>query len=352
MNEERVQILKELGNNNNTNSNQTPRAIQPPPSQLAPIQQNKQQKQPQQLSITYSEQLPPSGMSKENYQPYSDQYENNKDDILERDDESDDDSKSMNMMERLHYAQSDSILKYLPGVDLREVQRPMRVNSAFEMITGPAMRERYQARLAKQLADEAVVDRNVMFNLVETTDDVNANNGRAVRLSFLNNQPYLKYMDLNRGSNKKELVDVNKTVPVTKKSVEKERDETAFTQFTVTDRVGEVSDNEADFNEFPDVADGMVKEKSSVGGKRAVVLYDMNRKLGKIERSEGHVFTPKSTPNLPASKLGSSHVTASGSVKEFPPLTMNALMEYKSVLKAPGKGEFYHGRPKVFRLND
>lgn len=33
----------------------------------------------------------------------------------------------------------------------------------------------------------------------------------------------------------------------------------------------------------------------------------------------------------------------------YPPLTMNALMEYKPLIKAPGVGDFDNGRPKLFR---
>jgi hypothetical protein len=36
---------------------------------------------------------------------------------------------------------------------------------------------------------------------------------------------------------------------------------------------------------------------------------------------------------------------------EYPPLTMNALMEYKPLIKAPGYGEFKHGKPKLFNMN-
>lgn len=34
----------------------------------------------------------------------------------------------------------------------------------------------------------------------------------------------------------------------------------------------------------------------------------------------------------------------------YPPLTLNALMEYKPLIKAPGLGEFDNGKPKLFRL--
>lgn len=34
----------------------------------------------------------------------------------------------------------------------------------------------------------------------------------------------------------------------------------------------------------------------------------------------------------------------------FPPLTIDALMEYKPLIKAPGKGEFENGQTKLFKL--
>ena len=43
-------------------------------------------------------------------------------------------------------------------------------------------------------------------------------------------------------------------------------------------------------------------------------------------------------------------IKVAGSSKSFPPLTMNALMEYKALIKAPGTGEFENGRPKLFKL--
>ena len=33
----------------------------------------------------------------------------------------------------------------------------------------------------------------------------------------------------------------------------------------------------------------------------------------------------------------------------YPPLTINALMEYRPLLKAPGAGEFDHGKPRFFK---
>ncbi len=36
---------------------------------------------------------------------------------------------------------------------------------------------------------------------------------------------------------------------------------------------------------------------------------------------------------------------------QYPPLSMNALMEYKPLIKAPGYGEFKHGKPKLFNMN-
>ena len=33
----------------------------------------------------------------------------------------------------------------------------------------------------------------------------------------------------------------------------------------------------------------------------------------------------------------------------YPPLTINALMEYRPLLKAPGAGDFEHGKPRFFK---
>lgn len=35
---------------------------------------------------------------------------------------------------------------------------------------------------------------------------------------------------------------------------------------------------------------------------------------------------------------------------KFPPLTMDALMEYKPIIKAPGKGEFENGQTKLIKF--
>ena len=35
----------------------------------------------------------------------------------------------------------------------------------------------------------------------------------------------------------------------------------------------------------------------------------------------------------------------------YPPLTLNALMEYRPLLKAPGAGDYKHGEPRFFKPN-
>lgn len=35
----------------------------------------------------------------------------------------------------------------------------------------------------------------------------------------------------------------------------------------------------------------------------------------------------------------------------YPPLTLNALMEYRPLLKAPGSGDYKHGEPRFFKPN-
>lgn len=36
---------------------------------------------------------------------------------------------------------------------------------------------------------------------------------------------------------------------------------------------------------------------------------------------------------------------------KYPPLTLNALMEYKPLIKAPGVGEFENGQTKLYKFS-
>jgi hypothetical protein len=44
-----------------------------------------------------------------------------------------------------------------------------------------------------------------------------------------------------------------------------------------------------------------------------------------------------------------SITTAEDNSLTYPPLTINALMEYRPLLKAPGMGEFENGKPRFFK---
>lgn len=44
-----------------------------------------------------------------------------------------------------------------------------------------------------------------------------------------------------------------------------------------------------------------------------------------------------------------SITTTEDNTLTYPPLTLNALMEYRPLLKAPGIGDYKHGEPKFFK---
>lgn len=59
---------------------------------------------------------------------------------------------------------------------------------------------------------------------------------------------------------------------------------------------------------------------------------------------EYHIQESKSTAQNALVPYDSKNVS-------YPPLSMNALMEYKPLLKAPGTGDFDNGKPKLYKLD-
>jgi hypothetical protein len=314
MNEERVQILKEAGYANSAGT--SPRA--------AAIQFNQQP-----LRITYQ--------NDEDNAYYADEEYNN--------DAESSSSKSINMMDKLYYEKS-SIDRFLPGIDLGEVaRRAPRVNSSLEMITAPIMREKYQREMEKKLA---MPTDNVVFNLVDQdTEAKNSHTGRKVRLEFLNNVSYLKYMKSNQGKKQLSGLDGGKKESGVTHLTETERMDEAKSVVSDVEGGGENVEDDLDEQEY--AVDEDTGDYENVKQEGALILYDLKTKLTKMERNQTTLCTPKSSPNLFGS--GANSARAADSLMEFPPLSMNALMEYKPVLVAPGKGDFDQGRPRVFKLN-
>ena len=110
-----------------------------------------------------------------------------------------------------------------------------------------------------------------------------------VQLKFLDERPYSDYLSFNRSSATAKL-DQDNTV-----TTEAEYLSTVRHNDVTTNRLGEIAE-----------------ETSSMNDSKSLVLYDEN------------------------------------AIVRYPPLSMNALMEYRPQLIAPGTGSFKQGRVKLF----
>ena len=209
-------------------------------------------------------------------------------------------SESIDMQDAL-YHRKESIVKYLHKVNLREPYRPPKINSSLELVSSQTMKHRYKQKLEKKMSEP---NDNVIYDLLDSknlseqsrNDSKQQQPSRRVRLEFLNDVSFRNYMN------------------------------------------------------FVQVKETREENESAVAVTKALVLYDLENQQVKTKKNRSAVLTPISTPNFFPDGSKSERSAAAAASGMFPPLTLNALMEYKAVLVAPGRGEFEHGRPKVFRL--
>lgn len=177
-----------------------------------------------------------------------------------------------------------------------------------ELLSSQAMKEKYKRELEKKLA---LSNDNVVCDLIDT----NSAGRNKVRLEFLDNVPYQSYLDRKPLLSKRE--DTKEKVPP---------------------QIG-----------LNRVVSRVEEEDEEVKNSTRMAYYDPV------------IHTPKTTPHRFSSKLTSAKINETVNknletsntlevTKEPPPLTMNALMEYKHVINAPGRGEFFNGRPRFFKM--
>lgn len=188
----------------------------------------------------------------------------------------------------------DSIVRYLPPIaNLNNEMRALTRNqySSLDFVTSPVLRRKCKKRMEQNLLTK--VD-TPTFNLIDTSAKNDKNNKlkmeiQNVKLHFLTERPAREYKGQNKVA--AELNDTTQSL-----SLENNSNSDDVSQLRI-------EDVKADRIYADNYADKM----------KAIVPYD--------------------------SKAVS-----------YPPLSMNALMEYKPLIKAPGTGEFDNGKPKLFKL--
>ena len=143
-----------------------------------------------------------------------------------------------------------------------------------------------------------------------------------VRLNFLDNLPYRKY--LNRRNNAKQRGKSINEISLSGKLA-------SSVKITAQSIVSSNAEKEEEDE------DEYVETNANNERQLALAFYD-NR-----QREATNVDSV-------AAAAESSRRNNSASYNYCPPLTLNALMEYKQVIEAPGRGDFEHGRPRVFKI--
>lgn len=172
----------------------------------------------------------------------------------------------------------ESIVRYLPSINLNTDVKTSRVDSSLEFAT-------YSSTKNKKRNETSRLE-PTHYNLIDAKLDSNSNKTKlkieSVKLHFLPEKPHREYM-------KKDLNETN------------------------TSHL----DLDNSHNKTP------IKD---------LVLFN-----GSSNTTNNVHFDQNSKPNDDLKSIS------------YPPLTMNALMEYKPLIKAPGVGDFDNGRPKLFR---
>lgn len=102
----------------------------------------------------------------------------------------------------------------------------------------------------------------------------------------------------------------------------------------------------------------MIEEQSSVerydtlNNKQIKILFfkeQQEKDLGYQQQNVTRV-ADESQLSHNSIEFAQNESPSNADIQSYPPLTLNALMEYRQTIQGPGNGPFDHGKPKLFKL--